>query len=60
MDHVLTPHPITRYLAKNGRTEKNIMMYYLERETSPLHIIKGYTLLLIVDMGIGETIMLRR
>ena len=49
----------TRYLAKNGKTEKIIMMYYLEREASPLHIIKGYTLYISVDMIIGETIMLR-
>ena len=58
-DRVLTPRPMTRYFAKNGRTGKIIMIYYLERETSSTHIVKGYILCIDRDMGVGETIMVR-
>ena len=59
-DCVLTPHPITRYLAKNSRTGKVTITRYLESETSSTHVIKVYILCIDRDMCVGETIMLRR
>ena len=36
-----------------------MMMYYLEREISSTHIVKGYVLCIDRDMCVGETVMVR-